>query len=379
MVTTRSRRGFTLVELLVVIAIIGILIGLLLPAINAAREAGRRASCLNKSRQIGLAFQNYASTFNNSFPAAAQVTPAKAVGGYSFLVRLLPFMEYDSLYKTLPQAFVTVGKVTSGPNPANAVQAAALSNAMNTSMKEFVCPSNGNVMYQNPTATPPTGAFTNYKALSATCKESLLQCIPGVTMPGTLYGTQSIHPDGVVFPSSGQGSRAADVQDGLSHTILIAETIDDYYSRWMIGAECMMTGMPLASAPLNTPKPFNYYSNKGYDGKDWGDASNVTVVGLCRTYLMYDCSPSGSDNGAGAGGTGTAGNSLYSQQGDPNKSGWASTDNSLAATYGPSSAHPAVVIAGMGDGSTQAISKRADAANVAFLITKNGGDPFYMP
>ena len=55
MVTTRSRRGFTLVELLVVIAIIGILIGLLLPAINAAREAGRRASCMNKVKQLGLA------------------------------------------------------------------------------------------------------------------------------------------------------------------------------------------------------------------------------------------------------------------------------------------------------------------------------------
>src|SRR5271157_3920795 len=99
MVTTRSRRGFTLVELLVVIAIIGILIGLLLPAINAAREAGRRASCLNKVRQIGLAFANYASTFNNKFPGSAQTWGSGAsmkIGGYSFLVKLLSFMEYDS-------------------------------------------------------------------------------------------------------------------------------------------------------------------------------------------------------------------------------------------------------------------------------------------
>ena len=87
-----SSRGFTLVELLVVIAIIGILIGLLLPAINAAREAGRRASCLNKGHQLGLALQNYASTYRNSFPPAATVfgtTTTKSVGGYSFLVKIV--------------------------------------------------------------------------------------------------------------------------------------------------------------------------------------------------------------------------------------------------------------------------------------------------
>src|SRR5271165_5711457 len=98
MVTTRSRRGFTLVELLVVIAIIGILIGLLLPAINAAREAGRRAACLNKVKQIGLAMQNFACTFNNTFPPAAQTISGSSgsskIGGYSFLVNLLSFMEY---------------------------------------------------------------------------------------------------------------------------------------------------------------------------------------------------------------------------------------------------------------------------------------------
>ena len=103
MVTKRSSRGFTLVELLVVIAIIGILIGLLLPAINAAREAGRRASCLNKGHQLGLAMQNYASTYANALPPAAGLygtSTAKTIGGYSFLVKLLPFMEYDYLYKS---------------------------------------------------------------------------------------------------------------------------------------------------------------------------------------------------------------------------------------------------------------------------------------
>jgi len=379
MVTTRSRRGFTLVELLVVIAIIGILIGLLLPAINAAREAGRRASCLNKARQIGLAFANYSSTFNNTFPPAAQLIGAtKIVGGYSFLVKLLPFMEYDSLYKTLPMNVPATGSIMG-----LATAGSPLLNAMNTSMKEFVCPSNGNVLYFNPTANPPTGAFTNYKALSATTKASLLVCASTSASPTAPYGTPSIHPDGTVFPSAAAtGSRAADIQDGQSHTILIMETIDDYMSRWMIGAECMMTGMPPLSGPLSNTAPVtSYYHPSSYDTNDWGDASAASVANL-RTYLMYDCGPSGTDAGTTPS---TPGTSLYSTGttgGDPNPpatGAWKVSDGSKAATYGPSSAHPAVIIAGMGDGSTQAISKRADCANVAFLITKAGNDPFYIP
>ena len=68
----RSKRGFTLVELLVVIAIIGILIGLLLPAINAARQAGRRAKCMNNLKQLGLGVLNSVATME-VYPAALNV------------------------------------------------------------------------------------------------------------------------------------------------------------------------------------------------------------------------------------------------------------------------------------------------------------------
>ena len=91
---SKTRHGFTLVELLVVIAIIGILVGMLLPAIQMVREAARRATCLNNIRQVALACHNYQSS-NLAFPpGATQITNAD---GPSFLVDLLPFIDQGNI------------------------------------------------------------------------------------------------------------------------------------------------------------------------------------------------------------------------------------------------------------------------------------------
>ena len=92
----RTRTGFTLVELLVVIAIIGVLVALLLPAIQAAREAARRSQCLNQLKQLGLALQNYHDTYQ-TFPTGARWP----MGAPNWRVGILPFMEQESLYNSL--------------------------------------------------------------------------------------------------------------------------------------------------------------------------------------------------------------------------------------------------------------------------------------
>jgi prepilin-type N-terminal cleavage/methylation domain-containing protein len=96
---SKSRRpsGFTLVELLVVIAIIGILIALLLPAVQAAREAARRSQCTNNLKQMGLALHNYADTMKK-FPSGNISLPGH---GPTAFVLMLPYMEQNALHAQL--------------------------------------------------------------------------------------------------------------------------------------------------------------------------------------------------------------------------------------------------------------------------------------
>lgn len=114
------RYGFTLVELLVVIAIIGILVGLLLPAVQSAREAARRMSCTNNLKQLGLAMHNFESTYKKVPPG--YLGPPRtnlyvnAVNGgpqqyYSVLTYLLPFMEQNNIYNQFPTHLARIERV----------------------------------------------------------------------------------------------------------------------------------------------------------------------------------------------------------------------------------------------------------------------------
>lgn len=121
----QKKNGFTLVELLVVIAIIGVLIALLLPAVQQAREAARRIQCTNQQKQLGLALHNYHDTFGSFPPAAIWLgtgTQAPESGrdgnwGATWALMLLPFIEQDNLHAQYNFGVIARnGNATSGNN-----------------------------------------------------------------------------------------------------------------------------------------------------------------------------------------------------------------------------------------------------------------------
>jgi len=149
------RKGFTLIELLVVIAIIGVLIALLLPAVQAAREAARRSQCTNNLKQIGLAFHNYLSSNGDTTPPVS-IDPicngCPESQNYSQLARLLPYMEQQPVYNSInfnwPSRWGAPNNGAAGPNPPDNASggSGAIINmtAVTAQISVFLCPSDPN-------------------------------------------------------------------------------------------------------------------------------------------------------------------------------------------------------------------------------------------
>jgi len=216
------RRGFTLVELLVVIAIIGILIALLLPAVQAAREAARRMSCSNNLKQIGLAMHLYHDAWLrlpagwNGYDVATGQPYGLGVPGWSWQARTLPYLEQANVQKNL----IDFNKPVS--DPANdAVRVLVLAN--------FRCPSD--------ISTPPTFLNCDEETGQGTLQYAVANYVGAwgtgdVHVCGTLPVGVQCTSDGTFFHNSMIGF--ADITDGLSQTIVAGERTSKLdYSTWV--------------------------------------------------------------------------------------------------------------------------------------------------
>lgn len=286
-------------------AIVGLLIALLLPAIQAARESARRAQCLNHLKQIGVALHHYADSHRRLPPASTSPLDVgvwnyefdPSVHLHSWASLILPFLEDASLQATIDYK-------VSALDPANR-QAAA------TVVPVYRCPSFlGGDYSQEPkyTAISQTLAIRNYVAL-------------GATTVGRLWGPGTDgrrRPDGTIYCQS--DTRLKDVTDGLSHTVMIAETREQNVAVWIDGTGAAAVG-----------RRFSVDQVPSYAGPE-----------VSLNYQPYYL--------------------------------WGDTNDSVDCLYGPSSMHPGQVGHLLGDGSARFIDDTIDAALYDALVTRAGDE-----
>jgi len=243
----RRLTAFTLIELLVVIAIIGVLVGLLLPAVQSAREASRRATCNNKLKQLGLAIANYASA-NGHFPPAVKLLPSSSgdpVGGYStsqyrrapWSVRILPFLDDESRYASFGDLaaqdsryneYLDGSSIRYGPYFTR--QAGLVAQKLKN--PDFQCPSDPNTTgtsgatgLNGPVANANYAAVMGGGAIPTTDCSGVGPVTPTSDPPCAVNGSGDERiqaANGIMFVNSKTGYHH--IGDGTSHSVLLGET-----------------------------------------------------------------------------------------------------------------------------------------------------------
>jgi prepilin-type N-terminal cleavage/methylation domain-containing protein len=328
---TRRTRGFTLVELLVVIAVIGILVALLLPAVQAAREAARRTECKNNLRQIGLATLNYESTYRR-LPASTivdfSVTTTGNNGSWGVHGRILNFLEQAALYDAVDI------------NQAWDFQAAI----DGLEVPVYTCPSDpGTSNIRDPGGGKVHLVPTSYGFNLGTWF---------VFDPMTRRGG-----DGVFYPNS--HLRIGHIVDGTSNTLLASEV-----KAWQVYTR--------NGGPPNTTIP-----------PDAATAATIVATGAQVKSTGHTEWPDGRVHHTGFTATLTPNSlvpfDLNGQMVDADYNSWQEGKNGVAgnASYAiitSRSYHPGIVNAARVDGSVDSISDSIELTTWRSLATRNGGE-----
>jgi prepilin-type N-terminal cleavage/methylation domain-containing protein/prepilin-type processing-associated H-X9-DG protein len=336
------RRGsFTLVELLVVIAIIGILIALLLPAVQQVRQAAARAQCQNNLKQLGLALHNYAGDHKNAFPPSNILTiTSTSVNAVAWGTLILPYIEQTALYAKYDL------KAAAFPPPYGLASNIAV---ISTPVGTFVCPSApsaaaARIYTYDLTAEANTfvaGLNLPASALQYTAAPSDYTGINGVRASLWKNLAKNGYP-AVTRTTDAEGILGSDVPcpllsvtDGLSNTILLGEVAGK--PNWYVRGQ-------------QRPVPAPYQS--ALEGGGWGD---LMIGDNWLAGTDTDCT---TDNPAGlATVIGTCNRRFNGED-----------------MFGLYSFHPGGVNVLLGDGSVRFLSNATDPLVVLQLITKAGGE-----
>jgi len=345
MSTTTERSGFTWVNLFVVLVVAVVLVGLLMPVIQSAREAARQNTCTCHMHQMGIALQNYHDAYKR-FPALstepypqAPGSITKPVAGFSWLAMALPYMEAGEVYSGIAK---TSGQFAAGIPAFSSAIVDANGRHYATYPQQLICPSftgapisklsgmppYASVPGQNLSASPPIGiAISNVVALSATDIGR---------MTGAAAGA-----NGVIVPGTGVNRRS--IKDGTSRTLVFCESREESLNSWLDGSVNWVVGANPnnAAAPVTDGKGFLIVPTGGTTALNVGPGNPLATT----RYLTKADSPNGYE--------------------------WA---------WGPSSQHAGgVVLHGYADAACRGQTDDIDATVYIQLITRAGGEPVIDP
>lgn len=258
--STRRQRGFTLIELLVVITIIALLVALLLPAVQQAREAANRATCLNNLKQIGIALYGYHEV-NGSLPFGVRSHRGM---GFSWMVPILPYLDQAKFYEQLDMDSPNVG-APSIPAPFGSKNGPVVTGK---AVFGYWCPSSPLPRMQ--TSGTMTWQLPAYVGISGAAGDAFFVATRVNTCCITGGNNGQISAEGVLIPNS--VVRISDITDGLTQVLMVGEasnwirdssgaskrTDGGYNGGWLAGTTATGTPPFYIGATVGTAPPASY-------------------------------------------------------------------------------------------------------------------------